>query len=268
MKIYRFPLIITLLIALFAAIGGDVAAAPANNGSGVRLPDEELDYKVLYKWGLIQKQAGKAVLRLRGNKDHYVATLVGHSLPWADRFYKLRDTLRTTMNAADMLPSRYERIAHEKGKYAHDVVEITRMNNIFIGNATRKRRGAEKNAEMKYATTELKAEGATVDLLSAFYYLRSLNFPEFKPGHQLTVNIFSGKQKEILKITYKGQERVKIDDDNHIAYHVVFTFTSDGRKKSSSNINAWISADTRRIPLKLEGSLPIGKVQCIYDPTP
>lgn len=148
------------------------------------------------------------------------------------------------------------------------MVEITNCDNVFIGKATRQRRGAEKDARMKYATSELKAIGSTVDLLSAFYYLRALNFSSFKLGHTVNLNIFSGKQKELLKIVYKGQERIKIEDDYHVAYHVVFTFTSDGQKKSSSNINAWISADQRRIPLRLEGSLPIGKIQCVYDPNP
>ena len=30
-------------------------------------------------------------------------------------------------------------------------------------------------------------------------------------------------------------------------------------------MDAWISADARRIPIKLEGKLPVGKVHCLYD---
>lgn len=266
---YPLSAFILSMMAVLMLTGGLSLRADNNststNHQSIRLPDEELHYKVLYKWGLIQKQAGKATLTLRGNPDNYVATLVGHSLPWADRIYKLRDTLRSTMHVDDMLPSKYERIAHEKDRYAHDIVEITRIENVFIGKATRHRK-ADSNAPVKSDSSELKAEGATVDLLSAFYYLRSLNFPQFNVGHKIVVNIFSGKQKEILNITYKGKEIVKIDNRDYQSYHVVFTFTSDGRKKSSSNINAWISADNRRIPLRLEGSLPIGKVQCIYVP--
>ena len=29
-------------------------------------------------------------------------------------------------------------------------------------------------------------------------------------------------------------------------------------------MDAWISTDAQRIPLKLEGTLPVGKVQCFY----
>ncbi len=87
-----------------------------------------------------------------------------------------------------------------------------------------------------------------------------------KNGESITLNIFSGKRKELLHITFKGNDKVKLEDTTYPAYHLEFTFTSDGKKKTSGNINAWISADSRRIPLKLEGSLPIGKVQCFYMP--
>ena len=30
------------------------------------------------------------------------------------------------------------------------------------------------------------------------------------------------------------------------------------------DMEAWISADKRRIPLRLEGKLPVGKVHCIF----
>ncbi len=39
---------------------------------------------------------------------------------------------------------------------------------------------------------------------------------------------------------------------------------SDGGKKTSDDMDAWISADARRIPVRLEGKLPVGKVHCVY----
>ncbi len=34
--------------------------------------------------------------------------------------------------------------------------------------------------------------------------------------------------------------------------------------KTSDDMEAWIAAGSSRIPLKLEGKLPVGKVHCIY----
>lgn len=93
---------------------------------GSTLSNEALTYKVMFKWGLINKQAGHGTLYLRDEGNRYVSTLYAQSEPWADKFYKVRDTLSTIMSKPDMLPTKYERIAHEGGKYSHDIVNFTK----------------------------------------------------------------------------------------------------------------------------------------------
>ena len=62
-----------------------------------------------------------------------------------------------------------------------------------------------------------------------------------------------------------GKETVKLrDKTSHEAYHIRFNFTTGGNKKSSDDINCWISADNRKIPLLLIGTLPVGEVKCYY----
>lgn len=237
----------------------------SNMAGAVTLQNETIKYKVIYKWGLVHKQAGTATIKLTrsGGKYHSVAT--ARSDPWADRFYRLRDTLRSSMNAVDYTPVRYEYVAHEDGKYSHDVVLFSKTGNTVTGQCSRTR----KRKDATVPTTEkrvLKAEGVTVDMLSSFYHLRTLDFNNMKPGEKKSINIFSGKRKELLTFTYFGIEKLKIDGKTHDTYKVTFTFTSDGKKKSSEPIQAWVSTDTQRIPLKLIGKLKIGQVQCIYVP--
>lgn len=227
------------------------------------LSNETLTYKVMFKWGLIQKQAGRGTLQLKDEGSQFVSILHAQSEPWADKFYKVRDTLTTVMTKPDMLPLRYERIAHEGGRYSHDIVNFTRKGNLSTGDCHRYRRG-KKDTTTSYANMSVQAEGIAVDMLSSFYYLRTLDFPKFKNGHKTVINIFSGKRKEILQITYLGLENVKIDSKTYPAYHVTFTFTSDGKKETSDPINAWISADGRLIPLKILGKLKVGSILIFY----
>lgn len=51
------------------------------------------------------------------------------------------------------------------------------------------------------------------------------------------------------------------DKTEREAYHIKFNFTQDGGKKSSDDIDAWISTDSRHIPLYLVGKLPIGEIR-------
>ena len=239
-----------------------IAAAASTMLGAVNLPDETLQFKVLYKWGLINKTAGRATVSLRplGN-DKYRATLTGRSEPWADNFYKLRDTLHSTMTREGLYPIRYDKIAHENGKFSHDIVKFRRNGSTFSADCTRIRRN--KDNKTSTSTTSLTAEGMTVDMLGVFYYIRTIDFNAMNPGQSKTINIFSGKKKEKLTITYHGTKTIDISGKKRDTLYITFTFTTDGRK-SSDPIKAWISDDQRRIPLKLEGSLKVGKVQCIY----
>ncbi|MCM1348918.1 MAG: DUF3108 domain-containing protein [Firmicutes bacterium] len=238
-------------------------ALTAMQAQAVSLSNEVLNYKVIYKWGLVHKQAGTARLLLNRSGNFYSATAFARSDPWADKIYRLRDTMRTTMRYADFSPIKYEYIAHEDGKYSHDIVTFTHSGNTVTGNCSRTRRPKGQTTATTKKTT-LTANGMTVDMLSSFYYLRSLDFENMKPGARKSINIFSGKRKEILTFTYSGTEKLKLNGTTYNTYKVTFTFTSDGRKQSSEPIQAWVSTDARRIPLKLIGKLKIGQVQCLY----
>lgn len=242
-----------------------LVSALAAQASPLELPQKEtLRYVVSYKWGLVQKDAGRVTIRLRSNGDKATATLTGKTDPWADAVYSVRDTLVSRFSRSTMLPVEYRRVAHEDGSYARDIVKFSRSGQDVTASTTVERRGKKADSQLTTKHHTLSAQGATVDMLSALYYLRALDFQSLQKGQSRAVNIFSGKRKELLKITYLGPEKLKLGGSARDTYHVRFTFTSDGGKESSAPIDAWIGTSPSRIPLKIEGSLKIGKVRCIY----
>lgn len=246
---------------IIAVLSGTLFSA-----SGHVFSDETLAYKVNYKWGLIHKQAGRASLILRkvGN-DKYDVAMYARTEPWADHFYKVRDTLISSIRIQDIAPLKYQRIAHEGKWYAHDIIEFLYNGDTVTGQCTRYRK-PKKNSDITRSDITLSARGYTVDLLTSFYYIRSFDFSTMKAGETTTVNIFSGKRKELLKITYVGPEIIKIGKKKTDTYKITFTFTSEGKKETSDPIEAWLSASDGHIPLKLVGRLKIGQIQCIYAP--
>lgn len=256
--------IITFATLLAAALS---AAALNHDDSSTAFDgnDETLTYNVMFKWGLINKKAGSATLTLRNQADRYVTQLTAASEPWADRFYEVRDTLNGIIDKKDFRPLFYEKIANEGGDHKHDVVNYkyneAHPDSGIIGLCTRKvyKKGKLKVDEQR----ELTSDGTTVDMLTSFYFMRHLPYDTWTPGHSEVVTIFSGKQKERLAIDYSGIVNLKVGDSERPCYHITFVFTSDGSKKTSDDMEAWISADNRRLPMRLEGKLPVGKVHCI-----
>lgn len=247
-----------LAAALFVMLSVVQATAKVN------IPAETLNYKVMFKWGLINKKAGWARLEYTPGAVTSEAVLYAASEPWADRLYTLRDTLYSTIRPASMTPVYYERVANEDGKYARDVIRFTHAGSK-VSAATRRYRRSKPGAEMKQADNTLEAEGATVDMLSAFYYIRSMPFDRMQPGQQRIINIFSAKRKERLTITFVGEERVKIDNRSYNTCHVKFRFTTEGSKQSSDDIDTWLETAAPHVPVKLEGKLKIGKIMCLIE---
>lgn len=235
----------------------------AANLFAITFQPETLHYKVMFKWGLINKKAGTATLSLRHTSKHYLSQLTASSEPWADRIYRVRDTLNGRMSYVDMTPLFYEKIANEGNEHKHDVVHYDySASPEVMAKCTRKvyKKGILKVDDSR----ELKADGEVVDMLTSFYFMRNLPYQDWDAGHIKELTIFSGKQKETLSIKYEGITDFNFEDKDYKVYHIKFIFTSKGGKKSSDDMEAWISADAKRIPLRLEGKLPVGKVHCIF----
>ncbi len=232
-----------------------------SKAGGKVLPDENLNYVVSYKWGLIHKDAGTARLSLRSRGNNYELTLIGHTKPWADRFYQVRDTLTAVVDKNGFRPKRYLKITHEKGKYAKDEIIYSYAGETVGGNARKYRRRGD--GTMKVTEKQLTAAGKAFDMLSVFYYLRLIDYSSLKDGQKFRTTVFSGSKAEQLEVRSAGIEEVKMrDKTKRKAFHVKFKFTMKEGKKSSDDIDCWISVERPHVPLLLVGSLPVGQVRC------
>lgn len=225
--------------------------------------NEALHYVITYKWGLIHKDAGDATLSLKNTGTNYNIMLTAKTKPWADKFYQVRDTLKGIIRISDFKALEYQKIAHEKNKYGKDVINYKYNGSNVTGICQRFKRN-EKGV-ISQSSKELTANGPTFDMLSVFYYLRQLNYANLRPGQKITASIFSGSKMETITIRNLGIETIKMRSGaKREAYHIKFNFTTSGKKKSSDDMDSWISTDSSHIPLYLVGKLPIGEVRVYY----
>lgn len=221
--------------------------------------NETLQYVITYKWGLIDKEAGTATLTLSNKGQQYDIRLYARTKPWADKVFKVRDTLISIVDVAEFRPRSYVKISHEGGKYSRDDIKYEYVSSGVTGKCTRYR---EKKNEVAQSQISLKSASQAYDMLSIFYYLRMIDYDKLKRGEVFKTTVFSGVKQETLTVKSLGIEDVKLRKGGiRRAYHLQFNFTTGGKKKSSDDIDAWISADSRHIPLSLIGKLPIGQVR-------
>lgn len=234
---------------------------PSVMSQSVAFKNESLNYKIIYHWGLIWKHAGSATLTLKNDGDKAHARLACRSRSWVDKMFKVRDTLSCSFYNKDLRPIIYRKDAHEGKGIVHDIVSYTYNGNKVTADCRHARKGRP------VWNGSFEAEGHAFDMLSIFYYIRQLDYSKMKPGDKRSVVVFSGHRKEILTVKYVGVEKIELRDDKTIynTHHIKFSFTQEDKKKSSDDMDTWISVDAGKIPLMLKGKLPIGEVRCYYD---
>ena len=158
-----------------------------------------------------------------------------------------------------LVPIYYAKLADEGGTYRKDEVNYTYDGLETTGKIRLYR--PKRNAVEDYILTE---PGIVYDMLSIFYVIRSFDFRNMEMNQIYKTKIFSGKSLEYLNIEYLGQEILKQNKKEYSTFKVRFRFYDDTGKKTSDNISAWIGIDDRRIPLKVEGKLPLGSMKAVY----
>ena len=249
----RFLILFTLLLSLAAAA---FANAP-----------EKLNYMVTYKWGLIQKDAGDVEITKKPKGTGYELKLVAKTKPWADKIYRLRDTLVSVTEKEHYRPLHYTYIAHEKNKYRKDDIKFMYEGGKIKGHAEKYKEN--KKGEIVHSTNQLESDIQAYDMLSVYFFLRDIDYSTLKAGETVHATIFSGSKEELLTVRCVGKEEIELrDKSKHEAWHILFKFTQKGGTKSSDDINCWISTKAPNIPLLIVGNLPIGQVRVNYESNP
>ena len=100
----------------------------------------------------------------------------------------------------------------------------------------------------------------TMDPVSAIYLARSL---DFKVGDTLRMDVFGGNSRYLVTMDVVGREPITVKTGVYEAYKIiprVINLTSSGYAGRVRQATVWISADEKRMPLKVVSQVFIGYV--------
>lgn len=241
-----------LLPLQFVAVYADDSASSSSAGQSL---SEHLTYDIVYHWGIIWKRAAIGTLAIERKGNSYHAVMTAQTLPFADRLFKVRDTLVAEMRAIDLQPQTFVKIAREGRFYQIDSLAYSYRNDSTMGYTVLTRIENDFREVIPMAV-----EGDAYDMLSIFYRVRQLPFYNMQVGDIFSKPIFSGRNIEQLDIEYMGTDTVEVMENPCAAYYLRFWFYDREGKRTSDKISAWLSVDDY-IPLRLEGKLPVGTMK-------
>tara|TARA_B100000614_G_scaffold182008_1_gene162727 strand:+ start:458 stop:1276 length:819 start_codon:yes stop_codon:yes gene_type:complete len=101
----------------------------------------------------------------------------------------------------------------------------------------------------------------TQDLLSAFYYARTLDLQNAEINQEFVINTFFDREMYPLKIKFIGKEKVKtkLGDFNCLKFRPM---VEKGRVfKEEEDLTLWISDDNNKVPVRLKANLLVGSIK-------
>ncbi|MFZ7126119.1 MAG: DUF3108 domain-containing protein [Desulfobacterales bacterium] len=113
-----------------------------------------------------------------------------------------------------------------------------------------------RNEERKNRSIPL--EESTLDLVSALYFARSQPLRE---GMRISRTVNNGKRMYRMTAEVFGRETITVDGSQWEAFRIAPRIVKlNGRsRRRPIDLQVWISADTRRLPLRVVAKLPLGR---------
>ncbi|WP_207426466.1 DUF3108 domain-containing protein [Pedobacter sp. SYSU D00535] len=237
----RFFVLIFLVFAANIVSGQNLESRDAM----VFGPGEVLKYKIRY--GIVT--AAEATLQVLdsdiklNNRPVYHLLANGKTSGSFDVFYKVRNRYDSYIDKETLLPHLYTESIRESNYRRADKARFYQDQNKVVSN-----KGTFKTGDQ------------TFDIVSAYYFARSLDLANVRTGTKFKMPYFLDDGVSSLEVTYVGKERVKTS----LGYFNCLKFSPSiqpGRIfRKDSKLYLWITDDGNRIPVKAQVEILVGTV--------
>ena len=185
-------------------------------------------------------------------KKVYQVRVDAKTSPTMDFFWKMRDTISSTFDAKALAPSKFtfnqrenSRVIDTEARFDHGVKRWS-VNRQQVGKRTKVYQFDSNN---------------TLDPITAVYLARST---EFKVGDKLYFKVFGGRYQYLLELFIEKKEPVALQSGKTVeAYRIIPRIQNITKRGYAGRLNEatiWISADDRRVPVKLSSKITFGTV--------
>ena len=210
---------------------------------------EFLKYKIRY--GLLQ--AGEAELRVSRKVERSGRTLLhmvgtGRTVGMVDVFFPTRDRYDTYMDASALRPVEFIRDVDEGGY-------IIKRHIHFDPEA-----GTARD-DLDGRDTVYQLPERVQDMLSAFYYARTVDARDLKVGDMIPIDIFIDHEVFHFHLQFLGRENVRTRFGKLRCLKLMPVVQSGRVFNKEEGMTLWVSDDQNKIPVKLKADLRVGSVK-------
>ena len=215
---------------------------------------ERLDYRVHF--GFIS--AGEATFTVADDietingRPCYKIDVSGQTSGFFDFFYTVRDSWGTYLDTTSLVPHKFYEDKRENKYRKHEVTEFNHCTD------TAKVYRLDKEKPIQYFKTPKQPQ----DLVSGYYYIRTLDLSQIEKGDLISLDAFYDKEVYDFKVKFLGREVIntKLGKVKALAFSPIMA-KNDLFEDGEGKIKMWLSDDSNKIPLKISAKMWIGAVE-------
>jgi hypothetical protein len=186
-----------------------------------------------------------SLLNLKGTAKTYTS--------W-DTYFKIRDSYQSWVSPTTVEPLIFKRDMYEGG-YTNDSKYVFKRKSKIAVCKKKHKDGSE--SEQTVTITD-----KTLDIVSALYYARNLNFEGFTANQTVPLTFLIDNKLETIYLKYLGTETIKVDKiGNTKCFKLGISLKNEDIMKNKSSNNIWLTADKNRIPVFIKAEIPVGSIQ-------
>lgn len=237
-----------------------ISLAALTAAAAVNIPFTEVPYNVNYHWGIIDVNIAHGTVKYHCENSNFYGTLDGVSIPWEGHVILVSDTLKTRMLPGEKYS--LEEIEYQSGWYRRPKANYFRSAGYNSSNPANYRNIA---GEGQYSASQNSMEAITItsDMIGMYYYANEIDFESLETNQTFTIPI-QGKYAQEVTVTYLGKGSYEIENVTYHTYNIMFEYNYH-EKMSGYPVQMRIR-QSDRLPIFLSASIPVGKVEMIYNP--
>ncbi len=218
---------------------------------------EKLTYKLFYNWNFVWLSAGEVIFEVKDEGELYHLEVTGRTYTSYEWFYKVRDKYHSYIDKKTLLPKLYIRDVNQ-GSYKHYEKIVFDYNKKIIISST----GKSFN-ELK--SKELPITGDIYDMVSAMYFLRNINYDNFRKERQSHFSIILDHEKYKLSLRYLHDDKsLTVRENGKFKVLACLADVVSGNVfKEGAQMKVFIGNDKNRIPVLIESPLSVGSVKAV-----
>ncbi len=201
--------------------------------------NESYDYKV--KLGILTIGEAKVEVAKTfhsvNNRTCYMVNIIGKTAGLTD-LYKVRNNYRSFIDTLAIVPQRFSMNVSENKYKKEQVISFNHLKNV----AMVEEKGVSKNIQMP---------DNVQDVVSSYFYFRTLNFNKMAIGESFSQKMFFDNELYDMKFKYMGRELIKTKFGKLNVFKVYPILPENKLFDGREAIRIWVSDDKNRIPIKV-----------------